>query len=199
MQKTLIQLLTDALGDTPENRSLLEQMAGGPLPVASGTGLPARFGSGGAYGAEGYSHSPGGAVLDTSGSSLGFSGAIGDILGNQKLGQMVGGAIPGNIVSGLVSRGLRSLSGPYGVVGLDDVHIGHPQWGQKMALRREASRRNAIERALGAIDPSLSASVAGRRAGYSPRGGGGGAERGGRDTRDHEGKSSADRHSAGNY
>lgn len=163
-------------------------LRGGGPGSAAGAGL----GGGGFQGAEGYGRGPGGpgvgggSVVDTSGNRLGFEGAFGSVFGNEALGRLAGGMVPGGMLSGLLGRGLRSIAGgPFGVVGWEEVGIGHPQWGAKMAAIREAQRRNRAYARAESIREGLEA---GTRSGYRStapgrRGardtGGGAGERGG--------------------
>lgn len=137
----VLGLFGGGAGASPRNRLLSELLDGQGLAEANSLLDMVREGGAGAGGALA---GEGGRVVDTSGNELGFKGAFGGILGNETLGDIVGGAVPGGEFSGMVGRGLRALAGgPFGVVGMEEVGIGHPQWGRKMALIAEAQRRNA--------------------------------------------------------
>lgn len=166
-------------------------------------GNPYRDMSGGFGYNEGYGPEQTGSIVDTTGQY--------DLTGTAGL---IGLAMPGGGFINTAGRVAQSMFGPYGVMGFDGVGLGHPQWDQKMAMQRESALMNAAYEARnlgggvagvasgrsitsgpsmgrgGISDPTLGRSAASR---------GGGAGERGRDTRDREGKSSADRHSAGNY
>lgn len=108
------------------------------------TGTP-YFGGGGFQGAEGYENSPGGSVVDTTGQFDTFGTA-----------NMIGMAMPGGSFTNTFGKLAQSAFGPYGTVGWEEVGIGHPQWGQKMAMQAKAQRMNEnhfrAERARAAIE-----------------------------------------------
>jgi len=167
----LLALLGGAASPPPRSGLLDELLAGsgGGEGLTEANSLLALLRGGGA-GRQGSPAAGRPQVMDTSGSRLGFKGAFGDILGNETLGDLVGGAIPGGMASGLLGRGLRALAGgPYGVVGAEEIGIGHPLWGQKMAALRQARQMNRIDRGL---------SDRGRDATRDPQGHGGGGRLG---------------------
>jgi hypothetical protein len=112
--------------------------------------------------------------------------------------------MPGGSVATGFGKVAQSVFGPHAVVGYEDVKMGHPQWDEMMSAIREADRRNADAGRAGRAREGFSAGTRSAPRGTAPgrrgaRDSGGGAEGRGGNTRDNEGKSSADRHSRGNY
>jgi hypothetical protein len=128
---------------------------GGPAPgdtaASAGDGLGAvrdKLGAGGSGGGmadtrAGWDADVTGEIHNTSGSDLSPGGAIGDMVGSDIAGQVVGAGIPGGGLFGMAARGLRAMTGPYGLVGMEDVGIGHPAWDRKQALINEMKEMNA--------------------------------------------------------
>lgn len=84
------------------------------------------------------------------GDPYGFArGQVVDTTGQYDFGGLanaIGMAMPGGGFTNTFGRVAQSAFGPHGVVGMEEVGIGHPQWGDKIAAIREAQRRNRAQR-----------------------------------------------------
>src|SRR3546814_440012 len=110
-----------------------EQQGRAPEFTSIMTGTP-QFGFGGGFqGAQGYGKSPAGSVVDTTGQfdTFGTAGLISALM-------------PGGSLAKGFGKVAQSAFGSHAVVGFEDVHMGHPQWGAKMAAIRDANRRNEV-------------------------------------------------------
>src|SRR3546814_16416017 len=88
--------------------------------------------------------------------------------------------MPGGSLAKGFGKMAQSAFGPHAVVGFEDVHMGHPQWGAKMAAIREANRRNEVaKRAPGRTTRAFQGlSDGGRDAAHDKQGHGGGGKLG---------------------